>query len=71
MWWFIAFVAILLFAVFPILPLLIINLIWPNANLSEATSGLAALPWLLFYTVPLSVLALIIWLIAFAISYWK
>lgn len=64
MHWFLSFLAILVFAVAPILPLLTLELLGLADGLNEGNSTIATLPWMLLITLPIGLLALIVWVIA-------
>ena len=61
--WILILIYLIAFAVFPIVPLLVLDSLGLADGLNEGNSVIATLPWLLFYTIPLGILGLIVWLI--------
>lgn len=68
MYWFLSFLAIIVFAVAPILPLLALELLGLADGLNEGNSTIATLPCMLLITLPVGALGLIAWVIAGALK---
>lgn len=57
---------IVLFTIGPAIPPFIASMLGYKVN--EANSTVGMLPWLLFYTIPIGIVAFVIWLIVLAVS---
>lgn len=59
--WLLGLIAVLIFTISPVIPALIAGLF--GMNVSERDSVIGTLPWLMIYTAPLGVIALLGWII--------
>lgn len=64
MWWLIVFVLILIAAFSPIIPIAVVDLLLGgDTDMNESNSTIAALPWLLFFTVPIGAVLELLWIV--------
>lgn len=63
MWWITGALVIVLLSLSPVIPILTLGLLGLADNLNESNSSIAALPWMLFVTLPAGALSMVVWIV--------
>lgn len=63
MWWIMGVLVIVLLSLSPVIPILTLGLLGLADGLNESNSSIAALPWMLFITIPAGAASMLVWIV--------